>query len=108
MPHPLSLAAGMHRQQHFDALADQLRAGVSEHRFELAIDQQDAAVLIDHEHAVRRAFDGYAESLVGDVRRCFDRFERRCCGLVQMALLAGCHVRARSSSSRVADREPAA
>src|SRR5882762_6876244 len=50
--------------EHFDRLSEQLIATVTEGLFDLQVDQSDLAFATHHYHAVGRAFDDLAESLL--------------------------------------------
>src|SRR5438046_1877824 len=60
------------RQQHFDFPAQQLLPLIAECLFYLCVDQYDLAILIYHDHCVRRSFEQGTEFLlrpfaIGDV-----------------------------------------
>ena len=63
------MAAEALRHQHFDRLAQHLRAGIAEHLLGLRIHHLDAAARVDHDHRVRRRLDHAAEALLQPLAR---------------------------------------
>src|SRR5207244_4484336 len=50
--------------EHLDPLADELIARIAEELLRLCVDEQDAAILVDDDHRIRRRFEETSELLL--------------------------------------------